>query len=169
MALLSAMAPQIRMGDFLPEEGKLSIKVGGFDVRDGAILLPDVHLDNLFLPVGVETDTIEIRATVDEFTVELEDPSGCAGENDTEMFDQVCKMVGKGSPLSLSAPGLTLGVDRESGASLDASGGGDALRASLNPDGVSELLEGVDDMLAGAPNVRNGSAFTGDGAVPLKF
>jgi hypothetical protein len=169
MALIKAMTPQIRTEDFLPREGRLSITAGNFDVRDGAIHLPEVQLDNLHLPVGTETDTIEIRATLDEFTVELEDPSGCAGENTTDVFDQVCKMVGKGSPLSLSAPGVTLGVDRVSGASLDPSGGGDALAMSYAPDGVAELLQGVDDMLATGGNVRNGSAHTGDGAVPLKF
>jgi len=169
MALLHAMTPQLRMEDFLPREGRMSIKAGGFDVRDGAIHLPDVHLDNLNLPVGTETDTIEIRATLDEFTVELEDPSGCGGGNATDMFDQVCKMVGKGSPLSLSAPGVTLDVDRVSGASLEPSGGGDALAASYAPGGVAELLRGVDDSLAKGGPVRNGSVHAGDGAVPRKF
>lgn len=173
LRLLQALGPDVRPEDFLPESGRLSLKAGRLDVRDGVIHLPQVRMDNVHLPIGVGKDTIEIRGALEEFTVEMEDPTGCKpkrdGENASEVFDQLCELVGKGAPLSVSAPGVTLGMDRASGAELEPWGGGDTFTAAYASKGVAEFLEEANDKLSKPSNVRTNPPDSGDGVVPLKF
>ncbi|CAK0900116.1 unnamed protein product [Prorocentrum cordatum] len=173
LRLLQALGPDVRPEDFLPGSGRLSLQAGRLDVRDGVIQLPQIRVDNAHLPIGAGKDTIEIRGALEEFTVELVDPTGCkpkpSGENASEVFDQLCGLVGEGAPLTVSAPGVTLGMDRVSGVQLEPWGGGDTFTATYASKGVSEFLEEVDDRLAMPSNVRTAPPDSGDGVVPPQF